>query len=114
MVTVRACSPPVLNGDGHCECCFFAPCITLRPPEFLQGQSGPHVRNDRHRYRLYKQFWRTLNDLGLWKDEQYLLRKQAITLLADQREKMPTCVVRVSKQACDSLYMYIHVLYHRK
>lgn len=81
--------PPDLGGDGHCPHCLFAPCIVTTPPDFMTGQSGPHIRNNTHRYRLYRQFWKVLKELGLWNDSRYLDRKRAVTLVADPREIIP-------------------------
>ena len=61
------------------------------------------IKNISHRYRLYKDFWRALTYLGLWKDEQYLLRKKAITLIQDKREKMPICIY------CEGMYVHVHI-----
>ena len=41
-------------------------------------------------------FWRLLNDLQLWVDDEYLMRKEARTVIYDRREIMPRCVVIVS------------------
>ena len=41
-------------------------------------------------------FWRLLNDVGLWRDDEYLQRKEARTSIHDKREMMPRCVVIVS------------------
>ena len=88
--------PPEFGGEGHCIHCLFAPCIVTKPPNFLFGQSGPHIRNNNHRYKLYRQFWRALKDLGLWSDGRYLTRKREVTLLTDPREIIPVCIVNVS------------------
>jgi hypothetical protein len=65
------------------------------PPDFLRGACGPHPANDEKRYRLYKAFWRLL--LGIFQDEEYLLRKERRTVRADKRDIIPKCVITVSK-----------------
>ena len=88
--------PPDLQGEGHCIHCLFLPCIVSRPPSFVTGQSGPHARNNQHRYRLYRCFWKVLKELGLWRNPQYLSRKCRVTHEDDPREIIPLCVVNVS------------------
>ena len=87
--------PRDLSGDGHCPHCLFAPCIVAVPPDFVCGQSGPHICNNTHRYRLYRQFWKALKELGLWNNSQYLARKREVTLVADPREIIPLCIVNL-------------------
>ena len=91
-------APPELNGDGCCIHCLFSPCIVSTPPSFVNGQSGPHARNNQHRYRLYRCFWKVLKELGLWRDSRYLARKRQVTLEDDPRELIPLCVVNVSSK----------------
>ena len=88
-----------LEGEGHCIHCLFSPCIVSSPPSFVTGQSGPHPRNNQHRFRLYRAFWRVLRELGLWRSPEYLRRKREVTHEADPREIIPLCVVNVSKEA---------------
>ena len=45
--------------------------------------------------RLYRLFWRTLNDIGLCKDEEYLTRKEDRTVHHDKKDIMPSCVIKV-------------------
>ena len=33
---------PVLQGDGHCQHCFCAPCVINLPPDFLKGLCNPN------------------------------------------------------------------------
>ena len=51
--------PPYLEGEGYCIHFLFPPCIVSSPPSFVTGQSGPHPRNNQHRYRLYRLFWKS-------------------------------------------------------
>ena len=86
---------PVLHGDNHCRECLCSPCVTGMPPTFLRGMCGPHAANRNKRYELYSKFWGTLKDLGLWRDEEYLRRKENRTRRADRRDIIPTCIIQV-------------------
>ena len=44
---------------------------------------------------LYRKFWRCLKTLGVWRDEDYLSRKETRTARDDKREIMPDCVIEV-------------------
>ena len=88
---------PVLRGDGHCPHCLCAPCVVQKPPNFLRGCCGPHPANDEKRSRLYHLWWRSLKDLGVWTDEEYLTRKEQRTARDDKREIIPLCVIKVRK-----------------
>ena len=61
----------------------------------LRGSCSPHPANDEKRYVLYKKFWGLLNDVGLWKDNDYLSRKEEKTVRDDKRDVMPDCVIKV-------------------
>ena len=65
------------------------------PPDFLRGSSGPHPANDEKRHRLYRLFWRLLKDLGLWRDDEYIQRKELRTTRDDKRDIIPKCVIMV-------------------
>jgi len=80
-----------------CPKCLCAPCIIERPPHFLRGTCDPHPANAEKRHMLYKKFWRCLNHLGLWQDEEYLRRKATRTVRDDRRDIMPDCVIDVRK-----------------
>ena len=58
------------------------------PPEFLRGAAGPHPANGEKRYT------KTLCDVGLWRDEEYLRRKETRTVADnyDNRKIFP-CVL---------------------
>ena len=86
---------PLLLGPSHCPQCLCSPCVIEQPPDFLAGSAGPHPANDYKRHRLYKMFWRLLKDLGVWKTEEYLMRKEGRTRRADRREIMPGCIIKV-------------------
>ena len=88
---------PVLRvDDDHCLHCLCALCIIDVPPDFLRGWCGPHPTNDEKRHRLYRLFWSTLKDFGVWRDDEYLQRKQEWTTIGDRHDIMPDCVVVVS------------------
>ena len=59
------------------------------------GSASPHDANDEKRYVLYRKFWRTLQNLGLWHHEIYIARKELRTVRDDKRDIMPLCVTRV-------------------
>ena len=44
---------------------------------------------------LYRKFWRCLNTLGVWRDRDYLRRKELRTDRDDHRDIMPDCVIDV-------------------
>ena len=93
-------NPPALEGEGHCSHCLFSPCIVSSPTSFVTGQSGPHPRNNQHRFRLYR---RLLRELGLWRSPEYLHRKREVTHEADPREIIPLCVVkRQNVKSCEA------------
>ena len=87
---------PLLRGPNHCHYCLCAPCVIQLPPDFLRGSASPHPANDEKRHRLYRFLWRLLNDMGLWRDDEYLQRKEGRTAIYDKREIIPRCVVTVS------------------
>ena len=113
--------PPELKRQGSdyascCPHCFLVPCITEQPPTFLQGSSAPYPRNWQHRFRLYRSFWRTLKDLGVWTDPRYLRRKRTKTTEDDVREVMPMCIVKVSSKwnALNKIEVRVYLLFFRK
>ena len=87
---------PVLRGRNSCPYCLCSPCVIALPPDFLRGACGPHPANDEKRYRLYRSFWGLLNTLGVWRDEEYLQRKEQRTVRGDKRDIIPKCVITVS------------------
>lgn len=89
-------SAPRLRGPNHCQHCLCAPCIVQHPPNFLRGQCDPHPASAEKRHNLYRKFWRTLKDLQVWMDEEYLTRKELRTVRDDRRDIMPDCVVKVT------------------
>ena len=64
-----------------------------QPPNFLRGQCDPHPANAEH--NLYKKFWRSLKDLQVWNDGEYLRGKEMRTVRDDRRDIMPNCVTEV-------------------
>ena len=101
---------PVLRGDDdHCPHCLCALCVINVPPIFLRGQCGPHPANDEKRHRLYRLFWSTLKDLGMWRDDEYLQRKQERTVIGDRRDIIPDCIIMASvlcdMTICNACYL---------
>ena len=84
---------PELRGEGHCAHCFCSPCV-VDPhfrPDYLKWRCDPHDANRGKRLRLYRRFWRSLTDLGVWRDPEYLLMKADRAARDDVREVMPLC-----------------------
>ena len=88
-------APSTLGGTSNCPHYFCSLCVTSRPLTFLVGRAAEDARNAHKRYPLYRKFWRVLNDLGVWRHDQYLARKALRTCVEDVREVMPTCVLNV-------------------
>ena len=59
------------------------------PPAFLVGSASDDARNAHKRFPLYQKFWRVLNQLGVWRHEEYLERKALRITTYDVREIMP-------------------------
>ena len=90
-------APPTLGGDDKCPHCLCTPCVVSTSPSFLEGRAAPDDRNAHKRFPLYRKFWRVMNELGVWRHEEYLARKVLRTSVSDVREIMPTCVLNVRK-----------------
>ena len=105
---------PELRGDNHCPSCLCTPCVIVLPPDFLKGSCDPHPANDEKRFQLYRKFWRLLNSLDVWRDEEYLQRKTRRTVRDDKREIMPACVIEVciSIHIYFQVYMFCHITCH--
>ena len=65
-------APPTLGGDDKCPHCLCTPCAVSRSPSFLEGRAAADGRNAHKRYLLYRKFWKVLNELGVWRHEEYL------------------------------------------
>ena len=76
---------PILDGRSKCPYCFCRP----SPPAFLVGSASDDARNAHKRFPLYRKFWRVLNQLGMWRHEEYLERKALQITTYDVREIMP-------------------------
>jgi hypothetical protein len=63
------------------------------PPDFLKGSCDPHPANSEK--RLYRMFWGLLSELCLFRDPEYLRRKESRTVRDDLREILPACVIQV-------------------
>ena len=85
----------MLRTEGHCPDCLCTPSIISVPPDFLKGSCDAHPENAEKRYGLYRKFWGLLNDLGVWRDPEYLRRKERRTVRDDRRDVLPACVLKV-------------------
>ena len=103
--------PPMFRGPDHCPHCLCSPCVVVLRPDYLRGRCGPHPANDEKRHRLYKKFWRSLEDLGLWLDEDYRQLKSAQALRDDVREIMPECVQMVRQEEMAQCHTYFSKAY---
>ena len=56
--------------------------------------------NASKRFRLYRLFWGLLKDVGVWRAEEYLRRKERRMRRGDRREIIPYCIKEVM-----SMYM---------
>ena len=60
-------------------------------------------------------FWRALKDLGVWKSELYLTRKERRARRIDKREIIPECIRKVCPFVHAQELKLIHkFLYYRK
>ena len=60
-----------------------------------------------------KKFWRTLKDLNLWNDEEYLQRKEERTVRDDKRDIIPNCIITVSfylYSEYQPFYIYTYIM----
>jgi hypothetical protein len=48
--------------DNVCVHCFCDPCVTGNPQAWLGNGQNPHPRNSGIRKRIYKKFWKLMND----------------------------------------------------
>ena len=101
----------MFRGPDHCPHCLCSPCVVVLRPDYLRGRCGPHPANDEKRHRLYKKFWRSLEDLGLWLDEDYRQLKSAQALRDDVREIMPECVQMVRQEEMAQCHTYFSKAY---
>ncbi len=74
--------PPSTEGDDMCQHCRLSPCVINRPPNWLRGSAGPHIRNLSKRCPVYKRFRTLLGRLG-------------VQVTTDGRDVLPLCVVTV-------------------
>ena len=79
-----------------------------KPPIFLRGACDPHPANAEKRYMLYRKFWRSLNAIGLWRNEEYLTRKELRTSRGDKRDIMTDYVIKVGILFKTTLAEYLH------
>ena len=79
----------------------------------MTGQSGPHPRNNQHRYRLYRSFWRARKELGLWRIPTYLSRKGQVIHEDNPKEIIPCSVVDVGNKTVSIYGRYQYYPYRR-
>jgi len=89
--------------DNVCVHCFCDPCVTGNPQAWLGNGQNPHPRNSGIRKRIYKKFWKLMNDRNAFSCPHYIQKKSRM-LARDQvdeyvvtvaREIMPDCVLSV-------------------
>ena len=61
--------------------------------DYLCGMCGPHPANDEKRHRLYLKKTRTLMNLNLWMDEEYLQHQEEKTIRDHKRDFIPNCII---------------------
>ena len=63
---------------------------------FIVRCANADARNAHKHFPLYRKFWRVLNELGVWRHEEYLERKALRTTTDDVRESVPeSCILDV-------------------
>ena len=62
------------------------------PLDYLCGICGPHSANDEKRHHLYKKK-RTLKNLNMWMDEEYLQRREEKIVRDHKRDIIPNCII---------------------
>lgn len=86
---------PKFRGQDHCLHCLCSPCVVELRPDYLRGMCDPHPANHGKRHRLFSLYWHSLNDLGLWDDEEYLRGKAPrMAINDDLRDTVPECVIK--------------------
>ena len=96
---------PRLRGEGHCPHCLCSPCAIILPPDFLIGSCDAHPANAEKRHDLYRKFWRLLNDLGVWRDPEYLIHTYIhtyIQTISEMRRGISCLTLRRSAIMSDS------------
>ena len=82
--------------ESACDYCLQHPCVTLaadRKP-FMMAHGPPRPQNVSKRYKMYREYYRVLKAIGLWRDDRYCTRKTELGIFIDDvREVMPNCVV---------------------
>jgi len=73
---------------SNLQFCLQSPCVTTGSLERF-GFGEAHVQNHVARRRNYKDYWNTLNGLGLWRNPVYLAKKLELGDRVDgQRERI--------------------------
>ena len=90
--------------DNVCAHCFCGPCVTGNPQAWLGNGQNSHPRNSGIRKKIYKKFWKLMNDRNAFSCPHYI-QKKSWMLARDQvdeyvimtvaREIIPDCVLSV-------------------
>ena len=97
------------HGDGECPDCLCRPCCTHndgRQTWWPHHNTLPSQHNRSTRLPIYKRFWTSLLNRGVWKDVRYTQKKQrALELdplrkhyMWHKRDIMPNCVLRLVRE----------------
>ena len=89
--------------DNVCVHCFCDPCVTINPQAWLGNGQNPHPRNSEIRKRIYKKFWKLMNDRNAFSCPHYIQKKSRMLarvqvdeyVVTVAREIMPDCVLSV-------------------
>ena len=82
------------------------------PLDYLCGMYGPHPANDKKGIIfINKKKKRTLKNMNLWIDEEYLQRKEERTVRDHKRDVIPNCRV-IFLAWCTILAMHIISIFH--
>ena len=92
----------VLRGHNHCLCTL---CAIHLPPDFLKASASPNPANNEKRHQVYT-LHRLPNDLGLWRDKEYLGKESHL------------CVITISAHVIEyivynNILTFLHVWYRR-
>ena len=74
----------------------------------------PHPVNDEKRHHLYNKKKRTLNNLNLWMDEEYLQCQEGKTVRDHKRDIIPNCIIsyRYFFLSWCTIILAMHSIFH--
>lgn len=64
--------------QAECPYCYLSPCAVEVGHEWLGRGRQPHPQNRVIRKRLYYKFWALIYNLGGWRDERYIAKKELL------------------------------------